>query len=342
MVDDWGTAGSLLSGNPLPIAPGTVGNGVLSGLGNAASNMFSNPALLAALAGGVAGIAGNSDITSSQNSTSNTNRSTNASGSVTGNATTAQSQGLAPWLQGYAQDFVDRSRALANAPSSNAPMDTARELMTRYATGGDPLVNAARAQQGNVIGGGMLGGNPYLDSVARGIGDRMGDAYAIGTRANTATRFNADGNSPAAKSAYGQTQFVNDRAFADSLGQTINNLYFGNYQGERQAQDAASRSSLGFGQFGVQNASNLYGVGAQDFQRPYFQNQEYGRSINPAFGSQSTGQSTTAQNSLQNVQNNSSTQGTQQSVMQAPNNVLAGTGGALSALSIYNMLYPRR
>lgn len=313
----------------------------LPSLSAASEFLRNNPWVIPALGAGAA-IAGNSDITSSQNSASSMAGNTAATGSATGSTSTAQSQGLAPWLQGYAQDFVGRAQQLAGAPSSNPTMDASRGLLTDYATQGDPLVNAARAQQQSVIAGGMLGANPYLDNVARGIGERMGDAYAVGTRANTATRFNNDGNSVDAKSAYGQTQFMNDRAFGDSLGQTMNNLYFGNYQQERGAQEAAARGSLGFGQFGVNNAQGLYNAGAQDWQRPYFQNAQFGQAINPAFGSQSTGNTNTAQNDWRNVLSNQNTQGTQQSVMQAPNNVLAGAGGALSGMALYNMMFPQR
>lgn len=269
-------------------------------------SLLTNPALLAMGAGAAAGIAGNDDITQSQTSTAN------------------GSQGLAPWLQPFAQDFVGRAQQLANAPTSNATMDAGRGVLTSLATQGDPLVNAARSQQQNVIGGGLLNANPHIDQVAQNIGNRMGDAYAVGTRANTATRFNNDGNSVGAKSAYGQTNFMNDRAFGDALGSTMSNLYFGNYQQERAAQDAASRGSLGFGTFASGNAQNAYNVGAQDWMRPFMQNQQFGQAINPAFGSQT------------------STSGTQNQTITAPNNWMAGLGGAAMGAGIWNMFNPQR
>lgn len=263
------------------------------------------PWLIPALGAGAA-IAGNDDITQTQTT----------SGSGT--------QGLAPWLDTYARDFVGRAQELSTAPASNATMDAGRGLLTDYATQGDPLVNAARAQQQNVIGGGLLNANPHIDQVAQNIGNRMGDAYAVGTRANTATRFNNDGNSVGAKSAYGQTNFMNDRAFGDALGSTMSNLYFGNYQQERAAQDAASRGSLGFGTFASGNAQNAYNVGAQDWMRPFMQNQQFGQAINPAFGSQT------------------STSGTQNQTITAPNNWMAGLGGAAMGAGIWNMFNPQR
>jgi len=271
-------------------------------------------ALGAAGLGALAGVAGNGDITSTQN----TSGTSSTSGS--------NSQSLAPWLQGYAQDYVGRAQQLANAPTTNASLDTAGGLLSQYATQGDPLVNQARAQQANVIGGGLLNSNPYIDQVARGIGDRMGEAYATGTRAGTFSGFNNDGNSVLSKSGFGQTLGNNDRAFGDSLGQTMSGLYMGNYQNERAAQDAASRGSLGFGTFGVNNATNLAGFGADQFQRPFYANSQYGAAINPAFGSNSTSNQT----------------GTQTQNVTAPNNWMAGLGGAAAGAGIYRNIFGGR
>jgi hypothetical protein len=340
LVDDWAANNSLLSTNPLAITPGAPFSLTGTGGGIDYARLLSNPALLAAGAGALAGIAGNDDITSTQMQTGTSSGSANTTGGQTGTTATQSMQGLAPWLQGYAQDYVGRAQQLANAPTSNQYLDRAGSLLMGSAD--DPLVQAARAQQQAVIGGGMLNANPYVDQVARGIGERMGDAYAVGTRANTAGRFNNDGNSVAAKSAFGQTNFLNDRAFGDSLGQAMSGLYMGNYNNERAAQDAASRNSLAFGSYGQQAANSLSNFGQQDWMRPILQNQAYGQAINPAFGSQSNATGNTAQNSWQNLLSNNQTNNQTSSTVQAPNNWMAGTGGALSALSIYNMLQPRR
>lgn len=276
---------------------GALGGG--SGLG----------ALGAAGLGALAGVAGNGDLT-------NTN-------STTSNGTNTQS--LAPWLQGYAQDYVSRAQSLANGPMSNASLDTAGGLLNRYATQGDPLVNSAMAQQQNVIGGGLLNSNPYIDQVARGIGDRMGEAYATGTRAGTFSGFNNDGNSVLSKSGFGQTLGNNDRAFADSLGQTMSGLYYGNYRDERGAQDNAARASTGLANFGVNNATNLAGFGADQWQRPFAANQQFGSAINPAFGSSSTSNQT----------------GTQTQNITAPNDWMASLGGAAAGAGIYRSIFGR-
>jgi hypothetical protein len=285
-----------------------TGGGGLGGLG----------ALGAAGLGALAGVAGNGDITSTQN----TSGTSSTSGS--------NSQSLAPWLQGYAQDYVGRAQQLANAPTTNASLDTAGGLLSQYATQGDSLVNQARAQQANVIGGGLLGGNPYLDQVAGNIGRRMGDAYATGTRAGVFSGYNNDGNSVQAKSGFGQALGMQDRNYADALGSTMSNLYMGNYNTERAAQDAASRGSLGFGTFGVNNATNLAGFGADQFQRPFMANQAYGNAINPAFGSTSNSNAT-------GTTNNTQTQN-----VTAPNSWMAGLGGAAAGAGIYRNIFGGR
>jgi hypothetical protein len=283
--------------------------------GNALGSGSGLGALGAAGLGALAGVAGNGDITSTQNT------------SGTSNTRGTNTQSLAPWLQGYAQDYVGRAQQLANAPTTNSALDTAGGLLSQYATQGDPLVNQARSQQANVIGGGLLNGNPYLDQVAKGIGDRMGEAYATGTRAGTFSGFNNDGNSVLSKSGFGQTLGNNDRAFGDSLGQTMSGLYMGNYQNERAAQDNAARGSLNFGQFGTNNAQNLAGFGADQFQRPFMANQAYGSAINPAFGSTSNSNAT-------GTTNNTQTQN-----VTAPNNWMAGIGGAAAGAGIYRNIF---
>lgn len=292
-----GVAGAIegmMSAAPGAAATAATAPTWASMLGSGASSLLSNPALLAAGAGALAGVAGNSDMTN----------------------TSTTSTSLAPWLQGAAQDFVGRAGQLASGPASNATMDQGRGLLSNIATQGDPLVNAARGQQANVIGGGMLNSNPYLDQVAGNVGRRMGDAYAVGTRAGQMGAASQSGNwdSAGAQEALG----LQDRSFADSVGSTMSNLYMGNYNQERAAQDNASRSSLGFGNFAAGNAQNLYGVGQQDWQRPYFQNQQFGAAINPAFGSQAT----------------------QQQTINAPNNWMAGMGGAALGAGLYRSIFP--
>jgi hypothetical protein len=243
-------------------------------------------------------------------------------------------------LQGYAQDYVGRAQQLANAPTTNQYLDRAGGLLMGATD--DPLVQAARSQQQNVISGGLLGRNPFIDDVARGISDRMGEGYATGTRGALTSGAQMSGNDPRYSSAYQQTVGNADRAFGDSLGQAMSGLYMNNYTNERGAQDAASRNSLAFGSYNQQAASNLGAFGNDAWMRPYQQNQFYGSAINPAFGSQTNSTGNTAGNTNQtgwnNVQNNGTTNSTNTQNIQAPNNWMAGAGGALSGIAIDRLL----
>jgi hypothetical protein len=303
------------------------------------AKIATNPALLAAATGAVAAVAGNDDMSVGTTSQQTQNVSSATTGNATGNTNQNSATGLAPWLAPYAQDAVARAQTLANSSTTNAPMDAARTGLTSIATGGTPITNSAQQQQMDLIGGKYLNSNPYIDQVAANVGQRMGDAYATGTRAGTFSNFNNDGNSVFSKSAFGQTLGMNDRAFGDALGSTMNNLYFGNYQNERAAQDAASRGSLQFGQFDVNNLQNLYTMGSQDWMRPLLQQQTYNSSINPAYGQTNNTNSATTQNTWTGNNTATNTTGTQQQNIAAPNDWMAAAGGGLLATGLYRSIF---
>lgn len=291
-----GTAGGAGAGFAAPTLGGAAAGtgaalgGVGSALGGVGAALASNPALVGAALGGLAGAAGS------------------------GPETTTSAQDLPEWLRPYAQSYLARADALSQQPFQAYPgqrvanlsgdQQTAMTQIRDLATVGDPLVNQARGQQGNVIGGEMLGSNPYIDAVAGDVGRQMGDAYAIGTRAKQAGNAALSGNLGSAGTA--QALGRSDEAFGRALGSTMNNLYYGNYSNERAAQDAASRSSLGFGTFGRGNTEGLLNSGAmqrgvtQDLlganydewqQRQAWPQQQLGilgGAINPGFGSQQT------------------------------------------------------
>ena len=290
-----GVPGMDVAGAPATAAGGTDWMSLLRQGGGAVSSLLGGGPGVAALLGGAAGILGNDNMQNTQTGSS----------------------GLASWMMPYAQDVVARQQFMANQPATNWALDTSQGLLGNYAVNGTPLTNAAMQQQQNVIGGGMLGSNPYIDQVAQNIGNRMGEAYATGTRAGTFDRFSGDGNSPLGKSAFRQTLGNQDRAFGDALGSTMSNLYYGNYQNERAAQDAAARGSTGLANFGVNTAGLLGQSGADAWQRPYTQLQNYQSALSPAFGQQTS--------STQNIQ--------------APNNWMAGLGGAAMGAGMYRSIF---
>jgi len=315
-----GGAGAGLGGGGA-IGLGGAMSGIGSAMGGIGSALASNPQLAALGLGAAAGALGGSQ-----------------------DETRTAESGLAPWQMPYAQDALSRANALSQRPYTpyggegvagfNDAQQNAFGLVSQRANSGDPLVNSARDQQSNVIGGGMLGRNPYLDRVAQGVGDRMGEAYATGTRGAMASGAQMSGNDPRYSSAYQQTVGNADRAFGDSLGQTMNSLYMGNYRDERGAQDTASRASLGFSQDGRVNTEGLLNIGNQmqgnrqannDFAFGQFQQQQaypaqqlgiLQNAINPAFGSQN------------------------QQTIPGVGPAQGALGGALAGAGIYRSLYP--
>jgi hypothetical protein len=332
---------------------GITAPAVASGVGGAidwakiGGGLLSNPAVWAA-GGAALGLAGNGDMTSTQQ-TSNTSNMTGgltggSTGTQTGNVSGTTSTGLAGWQMPYAQQALGNMSQLAGGNQSNASLDTTRGLLTNLATNGDPTVNAAAQQQRALISGSMLNANPYIDRVAQNIGSRMGDAYAIGTRAGQMGAASQSGNWDSAGAS--QALGLKDRAFGDALGSTMSNLYFGNYQNERAAQDAAARGSINFGNFASNNAMNLGNFGQADWQRPFAANQYLANTINPAWGSQGTSNqnssmNTSANNWANNWQNTSGT-GTNTTTVEAPNSWMAGAGGALAGAGLWNSIFNQK
>lgn len=325
-----GAAGAGAAGAGAAGAAGGLGS-ALGGVGSAlgsAGGLLSNPALWAA-GGAALGLAGRGDITSSQTAQGTSSQTGSSTGTNSGTST----QGLAPWLQPYAQQAVGNMAALANGPQSNASLDTTRGLLTNLATNGDPTVNAGAAQQRNVIGGAYLNSNPYIDQVAGNIGRRMGDAYAIGSRAGQMGAASQSGNWDSAGAS--QALGLSDRNFADSLGSTMSNLYYGNYNNERARQDAASVGAINFGNFGLNTAGALGNFGQADWQRPFMANQYLANTVNPAWGSQGTTNNAFSQNTA----SNGTTNNTVNSTVAGPNAALAGIGGGMAGLGLWQNIF---
>lgn len=231
-----------------------------------------------------------------------------------GQETTTSS--LPPWLEPHAQATTERARDLSQTPykpytgEGVAPQtqnQTDAAALARYqAMQGDTNVNQARYQQRELVDGKMLNSNPYIDKVAQGIGDRMQESYATGTRGRLTAGFQKSGNDPRYSSAYDQTVGNTDRAFGDALGQTMQNLYYGNYRDERNAQDLAARFSTQFSADQRSNTEGMFNAGLQEQQTnqnvnnynyqqhqdeqqwPFKMNDYYRQSVDPNYGRTTT------------------------------------------------------
>ena len=290
-----GTGPPTLATNPAATTPAPAGTPpasppVAGGLPGSLGGLLSNPAAIGAGLGAISGAAGSRPQTQTQ----------------------TQQSDLPEWMRPYAQSFLSRADNLSQRPFEpytgegvapiNSYQQTAIDQANFLAQRGDPLVGRARDQQSALLAGQMLGPNQYLDQYAQGIAGRMSDAYSTGTRARFGGGAAMAGNNLGSSTAFQQGLGMQDRAFADALGQTMRGLYYGNFRDERNAQDAAARNSLGFSADqranteGLVNAGGLlqqqqqnvnnYARGEFDRRLQYPQQQLgiLGGAINPAFG----------------------------------------------------------
>lgn len=126
-------------------------------------------------------------------------------------------------------------------------------LANPYATTLNPFLNAQNSYLGATNP--YEGNNPYLQQMVQGVNQNMADAYAQGTAAQTAGAFNQAG--AYGGSAYQDTQALNNKAFANALGNTDANIYGQNYYNSGQlAQNDLSRNAS-LAQQGIQNQQQL-------------------------------------------------------------------------------------
>lgn len=238
-----------------------------------------------------------------------------------GDQTVTQQTQLPDFLQPYAPLYAQMGYDVSQLPYNPYPFETvapftqdqntAMDLVRQQATGGQsPMLPAAQQQMLDTIGGQYLdpGTNPWLQQTYDQAADRMGDAFARGTAAQTDARFARAG--AFGGSAWNEMQGVNQQALGDSLAGLASNLYGGNYQAERgrqqQAAQAAPSMAGNMQAMGYRDAEALLNTGgmqqqlgqqyltddAQRFQAaqqyPYQQFAQFGQMFNPALGSQTS------------------------------------------------------
>jgi hypothetical protein len=278
--------------------------------------------------------------TAQQNGTAQTNSQTtgqtNSTNSTTGQTNTSGTQGLAPWLQPYAQDLVQMSADNAHN-AAGAQMNAINGTST-VANSTNPLNAAGTNLALQTMGGQYLNpqSNPYLQQTYDLAANRMADAYSRGTGAQTMAGFAQNG--AFGGSAMQETQGANNRAFGDSLANLGNQIFGGNYQQERDRQSTYGLNAPGMAQ--TQQNTSLNG-----FNQLYNQGQgllqQYNQAINPAYGSQTTGQANTNQYSTGQANTNqytnqlATTNQNSQSQQAGVPRLNAFTGGALLGSQLF-------
>lgn len=150
----------------------------------------------------------------------------------------------------------------------NQAQQTATDMQMGMALNPDPTQNAGLNYAQNVLDSGgynpygaqnneYIGLNPYLSQTARNVASDMSMGYETGTRATRDAQAARSGGY--GSSAWDAQRQRDEGAFAQQLGNTLNNLYSSEYNrsGDLRSQDL-SRQTNAFAQ-GQQNANNVLG-----------------------------------------------------------------------------------
>ena len=225
-------------------------------------------------------------------------------------------QQLPSFLQPYAPLYAQQGYNLSQAPYNPYPFETvapftqdqnaAMDMVRQRALSGSPVTNAAQQQTLNTINGQYLNPatNPWLQQTFDTAANRVSDAFARGTAAQTDSRF-AQSHGYGG-SAWNEAQQANQTALGDSLSGLAANLFGNNFAQERNRQQQASQFAPNLAAQDYRDAEALLNVGgmqqglgqaylsddaqrfAQAQQYPYQQFQTFGQLFNPNLGSTQT------------------------------------------------------
>ena len=212
-------------------------------------------------------------------------------GSNPSNVTTTTSAEPSQFVQPYLSQAFNQAQNLfessvpnyyPNETYADFASETALQLATARATGGNPLLGSSQKEINNILQGNYLSptSNPYL----QGLYNQMAGDVTAGVQ----SQFSKAGRLGSA---------ANQSVLADELGELANKVYAPNYQMERQNMMAATQLAPQLAQADYQDIQALAGVGQQresqqmsqiqdavqrfDFeqQKPYYKLREYLASI---------------------------------------------------------------
>lgn len=160
---------------------------------------------------------------------------------ITGETQGAANQALYDAIFGTGARSAQRSAENA----LGGERDIARDAS--FANFMSPNMGAGRAQQLATLQGNYLmpGSNPFLDATADAQSRRLANAYRYGTAPSTDAAFARAGSFGG--SAHQQTKQMQQFDFGQNLSDSLNQLYAGNYDRERQNMLNAGSEALQFG-----------------------------------------------------------------------------------------------
>ena len=175
-----------------------------------------------------------------------------------------------PWMEPYLQDYMARNQELANQPYQASPqtytgpnqtLQNAWQATANRAMQGSPVMSAANQQLQNIMGGGFMQGNPFLnDQISAAQGDLVRSWNTVQKPAwDTAMqRSGSFGNTGVMEA---QQNAAND--LQRNLGRIGSDMRFNNYATERGLMQNALGMAPTFANQDYVDAQQLTNVGNQ-------------------------------------------------------------------------------
>lgn len=206
--------------------------------------------------------------------------------------TTTTTAALPDWQKPYQQSIWDAGQQIINnqrpedvqSPYGdvqpwNQAQNTAQAMSMGRALEGNPLTQDAQAYAMNSLQGGAanpyatmqnayMGPNPMLDQVAKNIGSSMATGYDTGTRATRDAQFARAGSY--GSSAWNNQRMQDESAFADNLGKTMSNLYYGDYNRSGDLYESGLNRATGAYESMMGRNNQLAGMAPMLAQSDYY------------------------------------------------------------------------
>ena len=253
------------------------------------------------------------------------------------------SSAMPAWAQPYAQGYLQRAQQVADTPyqaytgetvaGMNPWQTQAYGAMAQRAMNGSPVMSAANSTLQNVIGGGLLNGNPQLRSqidAAQGDLARNWNNVAAPSWGTANQRSGSFGN---AGLAMAENNARND--LQRNMARIGSDMRFQNYNTERGYQQQALGMAPTFAANDYADINALQQAGQQyqaqdqryltDAYQRFQQSQQYPQQQLDIMG-----------NAIGRAVGN---QGTQTTSQPGPSTASQLLGGALTGASLYNLLF---
>lgn len=178
----------------------------------------------------------------------------------------------APWLaqQPYLKEIYSAAQSLyptampyypdATVAAEDPARRAAYQATVARATGGNPLLDNAIAASTRDVSGANLQGSPYLDAMFNRASEAVRRAYGNTVLPGLESTFSGSGRfgSPGYEASVRENA---NRPLAESLENLATDIYGGNYEQERNRQEAAIAGAPALSAGGYSDIAQLFGAG---------------------------------------------------------------------------------